>query len=394
MALYKWNVKLAWIWVSNWIVTSATAPVSPIEWMVWYDTTNDQLKVYDWTNWNITGKEYVQGNWINISNNTVSVDTTVVATQTDLDSKQDTLVSGTNIKTINSTSLLGNWNIDVQDTLVSWTNIKTINGESVLGSWDLEIKWWWEQVGYIDFLMVWWGWAPSNIVWYWYYPWWWGAWGFVECFCQAIYSKQYQVTIWQWGTTYPQRWDWRWGDTIFYWIAYWGWNWGNYYNACLFQNWWSWWGWYSSWWNWGVGYSWQWCDWWKWNSAWWWGWWAWSAWCADWVWWAWKCSCMSWEMCWYAWWWGGSPSGSGTTQWWCWWWWNWGCPCWCPATYYGWWWGAWCSVSWNWYQWIVIIRYPKDWSYGFCDASWGCKYECGWYCIHCFTTDWCFTPIF
>ena len=35
----------------NW-VTSATAPESPIEWDLWYDTVNDELKVYDWTNWN------------------------------------------------------------------------------------------------------------------------------------------------------------------------------------------------------------------------------------------------------------------------------------------------------------------------------------------------------
>ncbi|MBQ0113373.1 MAG: hypothetical protein KBT03_09610 [Bacteroidales bacterium] len=101
-------------------------------------------------------------------------------------SKQDNLVSGTNIKTINSTTILGSGNIDVatteqgakadtalqpndnvseltndagyqnatqvntaitsyhdtskQDTLVSGTNIKTINGNSVLGSGNLSIS--------------------------------------------------------------------------------------------------------------------------------------------------------------------------------------------------------------------------------------------------------------
>ena len=54
--------------------------------------------------------------------------------------KQDTLVSGTNIKTINSTSLLGSGNVSVQATLVSGTNIKTINGNSLLGSGDLTIS--------------------------------------------------------------------------------------------------------------------------------------------------------------------------------------------------------------------------------------------------------------
>ena len=53
--------------------------------------------------------------------------------------KQDSLVSGTNIKTINSTTLLGSGNISVQDTLVSGTNIKTINGTSILGSGDVTI---------------------------------------------------------------------------------------------------------------------------------------------------------------------------------------------------------------------------------------------------------------
>ena len=54
--------------------------------------------------------------------------------------KQDTLVSGTNIKTINSTSLLGSGNVAVQETLTSGTNIKTINSTSVLGSGDIAVQ--------------------------------------------------------------------------------------------------------------------------------------------------------------------------------------------------------------------------------------------------------------
>lgn len=53
--------------------------------------------------------------------------------------KQDALVSGTNIKTINSTSLLGSGNVAVQETLVSGTNIKTINSTSLLGSGNITI---------------------------------------------------------------------------------------------------------------------------------------------------------------------------------------------------------------------------------------------------------------
>jgi hypothetical protein len=52
---------------------------------------------------------------------------------------QPTLVSGTTIKTINSTTLLGSGDVAVQSTLVSGTNIKTINGTTLLGSGDLTI---------------------------------------------------------------------------------------------------------------------------------------------------------------------------------------------------------------------------------------------------------------
>jgi hypothetical protein len=52
---------------------------------------------------------------------------------------QATLVSGTNIKSINSTTLLGSGDLAVQDTLVSGTNIKTINSTTLLGSGDIVI---------------------------------------------------------------------------------------------------------------------------------------------------------------------------------------------------------------------------------------------------------------
>lgn len=53
---------------------------------------------------------------------------------------QEKLVSGTNIKTLNNTSLLGNGNVSVQPTLVSGTNIKTVNNESLLGSGNITIE--------------------------------------------------------------------------------------------------------------------------------------------------------------------------------------------------------------------------------------------------------------
>ena len=52
---------------------------------------------------------------------------------------QPTLTSGTNIKTINSTSLLGSGDVTVQPTLISGTSIKTINGTTLLGSGDITV---------------------------------------------------------------------------------------------------------------------------------------------------------------------------------------------------------------------------------------------------------------
>lgn len=52
---------------------------------------------------------------------------------------QPTLVSGTDIITINSASLLASGNVNLQPTLDSGVNIKTINGSSVLGSGNLAL---------------------------------------------------------------------------------------------------------------------------------------------------------------------------------------------------------------------------------------------------------------
>lgn len=80
---------------------------------------------------------------IDISNTTAGsiAATTVQAALNELDTeKQAVLVSGTSIKTINSTSLLGSGDVAVQAPLVSGTNIKTLNSESLLGSGDIVIS--------------------------------------------------------------------------------------------------------------------------------------------------------------------------------------------------------------------------------------------------------------
>ena len=59
---------------------------------------------------------------------------------TNWNSKQDVLISGSTIKTVNSNSLLGIGDIQVQDMLVSGTNIKTINGNDLTGPGNIVIS--------------------------------------------------------------------------------------------------------------------------------------------------------------------------------------------------------------------------------------------------------------
>lgn len=70
--------------------------------------------------------------------------TGILSNQTDLqnalNAKQATLISGTNIKTVNSTTILGSGNLAVQEVLVSATNIKTVNGSTLLGSGNLVVS--------------------------------------------------------------------------------------------------------------------------------------------------------------------------------------------------------------------------------------------------------------
>jgi len=91
-----------------------------------------------------TDKRYVTDAQLVVVGNTSGTNTGDNATNSQYSglaaSKQDTLVSATNIKTINSTTVLGSGDIAVQATLVSGTNIKTINSTSLLGSGDIVLS--------------------------------------------------------------------------------------------------------------------------------------------------------------------------------------------------------------------------------------------------------------
>lgn len=88
----------------------------------------------------VSGSPITTSGTITINIPTASATNTGKLSNTDFsrfDAKQTLLVSGSNIKTINSTSLLGSGDVAVQPTLVSGTNIKSINSTSLLGSGDI-----------------------------------------------------------------------------------------------------------------------------------------------------------------------------------------------------------------------------------------------------------------
>lgn len=99
-----------------------------------------------------------------ISSSLNDLNTRLIELSASTSGKQETLISGTNIKTVNGESLLGSGDITIeagdiytagtgiditndvisvtgkQDTLVSGTNIKTINGTDILGSGNITIQ--------------------------------------------------------------------------------------------------------------------------------------------------------------------------------------------------------------------------------------------------------------
>lgn len=150
-----------------------TAPSDPSAGTLWYDTTNNLLKVYDWTNWIVVWKTYtawtnisIDANnqisatdttytawtWLSLSSWAFSIDDDVVATKTYVTNAIDEVSHSwstapsnpsawaTWYDTTNNVLKVWNWTswVALQELLVSWTNIKTINWQSVLWSGDLQ----------------------------------------------------------------------------------------------------------------------------------------------------------------------------------------------------------------------------------------------------------------
>lgn len=159
--------------VADVIPSWGTAPLNPQEWDLWYDTVNHVLKIYNWTSWETvdtdTNTIYTAWNGININaNNEISVDTTIIPTQTDLAWKQDVLTAWDNIQisaqnVISATDttytawewiVILNWN---DYSAMRWPcpngfHIPTADNVLMLKNiWrDIWARWYWWQ-GYIEF---------------------------------------------------------------------------------------------------------------------------------------------------------------------------------------------------------------------------------------------------
>lgn len=106
--------------------------------------------IYDWSVWLHASNHWKTVTFANIAGQ--PTDNTNLATA--LAAKQDNLtawtwisISGNTVTNTWVTSVNWNtWAVTVQETLVSWTNIKTINSNSLLWSWDVSISevpsWW------------------------------------------------------------------------------------------------------------------------------------------------------------------------------------------------------------------------------------------------------------
>ena len=116
-----------------------TAPSLATEWMLWYDTTNDILKVYDWTNWNPVDTDTTYTNWTYLTLNwtTFDVDTNTIATKTYVDTQVAESISSWSIApqnptewqlwydTVNHILNIYNWTswvpVDTNTTYSAWT---------------------------------------------------------------------------------------------------------------------------------------------------------------------------------------------------------------------------------------------------------------------------------
>lgn len=190
--------------IQNWAVATAvnsiTWDISTIQWQITSIWTDKQDTLVSWTN-------------IKTINSTSLLWSGDIAVQ-------PTLISGTNIKTINNTSLLWSWNIAVQATLVSGTNIKKINNQSILGSWNLTVSWLpsgWTTWQVVTKTANWATWADN--------PWITVSWASFGSFINACkeswtqHTKTYSTSSSALNDTYVFKWKWWIWIKSFHWAS-------------------------------------------------------------------------------------------------------------------------------------------------------------------------------
>lgn len=118
-------------------------------------TVTDQVSTLNTQNSTLSGDLTTTKNKVtNLETSTTTLSGQINTLNTQIATKQATLVSGTNIKTVNGANLLGSGNVDVGGSIngilkcnglgsysavVSGTDVKTVAGVSILGSGDIPI---------------------------------------------------------------------------------------------------------------------------------------------------------------------------------------------------------------------------------------------------------------
>lgn len=106
-----------------WTATTALTITPAV--LKWAITTHAPVKSVNWATWAVTWLQTTANLKTNLTDNSDSYYPSQKAVKTAVDAKQATLVSWTNIKTINNTSVLWSWNIAVQATISDLSTIRT-----------------------------------------------------------------------------------------------------------------------------------------------------------------------------------------------------------------------------------------------------------------------------
>ncbi len=97
------------------VAVSPTAPENPNEGQLWLSSLTNALSIYNGVSWQVLGLTSEQETTLaTLAGNVYTatqVDALLLDTNATINNKQDALISGTNIKTINGTSIVGAGNV-------------------------------------------------------------------------------------------------------------------------------------------------------------------------------------------------------------------------------------------------------------------------------------------